>query len=193
MTPLLPGQLVMVDIPGKSLDAETAEFLRAHAIRAVCLFRKNLGSESAIRQLTAALRTVMGEGALIGIDQEGGSVIRATSLPQAPAAMALGAIGDADFRNANLNQRRHNSAGGSTSTKNRRGTGCWIPVGGVLPQVRNEASAVGIVSVNAAIFAEDEGVGGADQSCPVGHNVGNLQDCFFMRNGDIDAHEAKFG
>ena len=94
MTPLLPGQLVMVDIPGKSLDAETAEFLRAHAIRAVCLFRKNLGSESAIRQLTADLRTVMGEGALIGIDQEGGSVIRATSLPQAPAAMALGAIGD---------------------------------------------------------------------------------------------------
>ena len=89
-----PGQLVMVDIPGKSLDAETAEFLRANAIRAVCLFRKNLGSESDIRQLTADLRAVMGEGALIGIDQEGGSVIRATSLPQAPAAMALGAIGD---------------------------------------------------------------------------------------------------
>ena len=94
MTPLLPGQLVMVDIPGKSLDAETADFLRANAIRAVCLFRKNLGSESDIRQLTADLRAVMGEGALIGIDQEGGSVIRATSLPQAPAAMALGAIGD---------------------------------------------------------------------------------------------------
>jgi len=89
-----PGQLVMVDIPGKSLDAETADFLREHQIRAVCLFRKNLGSESDIRQLTADLRAVMGAGALIGIDQEGGSVIRATSLPQAPAAMALGAIGD---------------------------------------------------------------------------------------------------
>jgi len=95
MTNFNPGQLVMVDIPGKTLDAETAEFLRAHAIRAVCLFRKNLGSESEIRQLTADLRAVMGAGALIGIDQEGGSVIRATSLPQAPAAMALGAIGDA--------------------------------------------------------------------------------------------------
>ncbi|HEY1091713.1 MAG TPA: beta-N-acetylhexosaminidase [Burkholderiaceae bacterium] len=89
-----PGRLVMVDIPGKSLDAETAEFLRAHQIRAVCLFRKNLGSEEEIRQLTADLRAVMGDKALIGIDQEGGSVIRATSLPQAPAAMALGAIGD---------------------------------------------------------------------------------------------------
>lgn len=89
-----PGRLVMVDIPGKQLDASTADFLRQHRVRAVCLFRKNLGSEAEIRQLTADLRVVMGEQALIGIDQEGGSVIRATSLPQAPAAMALGAIGD---------------------------------------------------------------------------------------------------
>ena len=88
------GALVMVDIPGKTLDADTAAFLREHHVRAVCLFRKNLGSEAEIRQLTADLRAVLGEHALIGIDQEGGSVIRALSLPQAPAAMALGAIGD---------------------------------------------------------------------------------------------------
>jgi len=96
MTPtqFRPGHLVMVDIPGTSLDAETAAFLREHEIRAVCLFRKNLGSEAEIRQLTADLRAAMGPLALIGIDQEGGSVIRATSVPQAPAAMALGAIGD---------------------------------------------------------------------------------------------------
>ena len=91
MTEFHPGQLLMVDIPGKTLDEATAEFLRRHHIRAVCLFRKNLGSETEIRQLTAELRAVMGEYALIAIDQEGGSVIRATSLPQAPAAMALGA------------------------------------------------------------------------------------------------------
>lgn len=93
-TAVHPGQLVMVDIPGKSLDADTATFLRDRKIRAICLFRKNLGTEDEIRQLTADLRAVMGDKALIGIDQEGGSVIRATSLPQAPAAMALGAIGD---------------------------------------------------------------------------------------------------
>jgi beta-N-acetylhexosaminidase len=87
-----PGHLVMVDIPGKQLDADTANFLREHQIRAVCLFRKNLGTEADIQKLTADLREVMGPGCLIGIDQEGGSVIRATSLPQAPAAMALGAI-----------------------------------------------------------------------------------------------------
>lgn len=88
------GRLLMVDIPGQSLDADTAAFLREHQIRAVCLFRRNLGTESRIRQLTADLRDVMGEHALIAIDQEGGSVVRALSLPHAPSAMALGAADD---------------------------------------------------------------------------------------------------
>lgn len=91
-----PGRLVMVDIPGTRLDTDTASFLQQQQIRAVCLFRKNLGSEAEIRQLTSDLRAVLGPLALIGIDQEGGSVIRATCLPQAPAAMALGAADDAE-------------------------------------------------------------------------------------------------
>ena len=84
----------MVDIPGTSLDAPTAEFLRRHHVRAICLFRRNLGTEDEIRKLTSDLREIMGPSCLIGIDQEGGSTIRATFLPQAPAAMALGAIDD---------------------------------------------------------------------------------------------------
>lgn len=91
---MTPGRLVMVDIQGKSLDAATAAFLRQHRIRAVCLFRKNLGSEAEVRQLTRDLREAMGPDALIGLDQEGGSVVRATFLPQPPSAMALGAAGD---------------------------------------------------------------------------------------------------
>lgn len=94
MSTLQPGHLVMVDIEGKALSAETAAFLREHHIRAVCLFRKNLGTEDEVRQLVSDLREVLGPQALIGIDQEGGSVARATFLPQAPAAMALGAIED---------------------------------------------------------------------------------------------------
>lgn len=88
------GRLVMVDITGTSLDAATADFLRQQRIRAVCLFRKNLGTEAEVRQLTRDLREVMGPQALIGLDQEGGSVVRATFLPQPPSAMALGAAGD---------------------------------------------------------------------------------------------------
>ena len=53
-----PGHLVMVDIPGIALDAGTAEFLRRHRVRAVCLFRRNLGTEVEVRQLTANLRAV---------------------------------------------------------------------------------------------------------------------------------------
>jgi beta-N-acetylhexosaminidase len=91
-----PGRLVMVDIPGKSLDAETATFLRAQKIRSVCLFRKNIGTEDEVRALMRDLIEVLGAEALIGIDQEGGAVVRVTFLPQPPSAMALGAGGDAD-------------------------------------------------------------------------------------------------
>src|SRR5689334_23114786 len=94
MTTFRPGHLLMIDIPGTSLDDATAAFIRRHAIRAVCLFRHNLGTKAEVRRLTADLREAMGPHALIGLDQEGGSVVRATFLPQAPAAMALGAIGD---------------------------------------------------------------------------------------------------
>ena len=96
------GRLVMVDIPGQSLDADTAAFLRAHKIRAVCLFRKNLGSEDEVRALVADLSAVLGPEALIGIDQEGGAVVRATFLPQPPSAMALGSAwrGDGDAQRA---------------------------------------------------------------------------------------------
>lgn len=91
-----PGRLVMVDIPGKFLDAETASFLREQKIRSVCLFRKNIGDEDEVRALMRDLIAVLGPEALIGIDQEGGAVVRVTFLPQPPSAMALGASGDAD-------------------------------------------------------------------------------------------------
>jgi beta-N-acetylhexosaminidase len=95
-----PGQLVMVNIEGTLLGAAQARFLREHHIRAVCLFRGNLGSEAEVRQLTHDLSKAMGEHALIGLDQEGGSVVRATFLPQPPAAMALGACRDAALAEA---------------------------------------------------------------------------------------------
>jgi len=89
-----PGQLVMVGIRGKSLEAGQAEFLSRNRIRAVVLFRDNLGDEEDVRALIRDLRDVLGPHALIGVDQEGGAVVRATFLPQPPAAMALGAAGD---------------------------------------------------------------------------------------------------
>jgi beta-N-acetylhexosaminidase len=84
----------MVGIRGKSLDAEQTAFLRRNRIRAVVLFRDNLGDEDEVRALTRDLHEALGTHALIGIDQEGGAVVRAAFLPQPPSAMALGAAGD---------------------------------------------------------------------------------------------------
>jgi len=94
------GRLVMVNIQGTHLDQDQARFLREHRIRAVCLFRGNLVDEAQVRRLTADLRELMGPGALIALDQEGGAVVRASFLPQPPAAMALGAANDAHLAEA---------------------------------------------------------------------------------------------
>lgn len=90
----IAGQMIMVRIRGTELDGETAQFLRENAIRAVCLFRNNMVDAAQLARLTADLRSVMGPGSLIAIDQEGGAVVRATWLPAPPSAMALGAADD---------------------------------------------------------------------------------------------------
>ena len=79
--------------PGKTDPDEAAPARAGHPARSV-LFRRNLGTEAEVRALVLQLIEVMGPEALIGLDQEGGGVVRATFLPLAPAAMALGACGD---------------------------------------------------------------------------------------------------
>ncbi|MDB5907846.1 MAG: nagZ [Massilia sp.] len=93
----IAGQLIMVRFPGTELDAATAEFLRANSIRGVCLFRQNMVDSEQLTRLTRELRAVMGPDALIGIDQEGGAVVRSTWVPAPPAAMGLGAADDVEL------------------------------------------------------------------------------------------------
>ncbi|MFZ6658884.1 beta-N-acetylhexosaminidase [Undibacterium sp. TJN19] len=93
----LAGQLVMIRMPITSLDTTSAQFLRDHHIRGICLFRQNMVDEIQLKKLTADLREIMGEEALIGIDQEGGAVVRSTWVPQPPAAMSLGASDDPEL------------------------------------------------------------------------------------------------
>jgi beta-N-acetylhexosaminidase len=88
-SPPRAGSLLMVDIPGPRLDPETAHYLRTNQIRAVCLFGKNVESESQLRALCADLRSVMGDQALIAIDHEGGAIVRPDFWPKAPSAMNL--------------------------------------------------------------------------------------------------------
>ncbi|WP_374351046.1 beta-N-acetylhexosaminidase [Chitinimonas sp.] len=90
----LAGRALMVDLAGERLSAAEADFLRQHHIRAICLFRRNVSSAASTRQLIADLKATLGDEVLIGIDQEGGAVMRTLFMPAAPSAMALGAIGD---------------------------------------------------------------------------------------------------
>jgi len=88
------GQLVMVDLPGPTLDDDTAQYLQDHHIRSVCLFGKNVENEPQLRALCHDLRRVMGPHALIAIDHEGGAILRTPFWPAPPSAMALGAADD---------------------------------------------------------------------------------------------------
>ncbi|QNM97220.1 beta-N-acetylhexosaminidase [Chitinimonas koreensis] len=90
----LAGRALMVDVPGDELTAEDAEFLRSNGFRAICLFRRNVSSAEKTRKLVDDLKAAIGDDALIGIDQEGGAVMRTLFMPAAPSAMALGAAGD---------------------------------------------------------------------------------------------------
>ena len=86
--------MVMVDIPGLSLDLET----RAHLIRykpgGIILFRKNITDRAQTRALIEDLKSILGDDLLLAIDAEGGGVWRTTDLPNAPSAMSLGAAND---------------------------------------------------------------------------------------------------
>ncbi len=93
----LAARLVMIDLPGLGVDADTDALLADYPVRAACLFRRNLDGEAGTQALCAALRQRFGPQALLAIDQEGGPVSRATFVPVAPSAMALGAVGSQEL------------------------------------------------------------------------------------------------
>ena len=88
------NKLVMVDIPGATLDAETRAHLTRYGPGGVILFRKNIVSLEQTKNLILELKALLGDDLLVAIDSEGGGVWRMGFLPHAPSAMSLGASGD---------------------------------------------------------------------------------------------------
>ncbi|HUS16263.1 MAG TPA: glycoside hydrolase family 3 N-terminal domain-containing protein [Chloroflexia bacterium] len=92
------GQLLLVEIPGVTLTAETATFLAECHPAGVALFGQNLAGPWATRRLIAALQDAAAAAGdaplLVGIDQEGGQVAR-LRYPHAelPSNMAVAAAG----------------------------------------------------------------------------------------------------
>ena len=66
----------IVGIPGPTLEPETAELLRAGRAAGVILFGRNVQTPDQLRALTADLRAVLPERAVLMVDQEGGRVAR---------------------------------------------------------------------------------------------------------------------
>ncbi len=90
------GQLMMIGISGTTLDTNARYMLTEFPCGNVILFDRNLETPDQVRTLNADLKkTIHGQSGLapfIGIDQEGGQVMRMRShLPAMPSAETLGA------------------------------------------------------------------------------------------------------
>lgn len=70
------GILSIVSIPDTQLTNETVEFLKKHHVSGVILFRKNIENERQLKRLISDLRQKVNPDLLLGIDQEGGDVVR---------------------------------------------------------------------------------------------------------------------
>ncbi len=90
----MPGRFMMINISGQELDTATADLIQEYGIRGAVLFQGNMRSEAQTTALVSTLRGLIGPDALIGVDQEGGGVVRTRTLPFPPSAMSLGASND---------------------------------------------------------------------------------------------------
>src|SRR6266571_5396276 len=78
------GQLIMIGVPGKELDAETAQLFRRVQPGAFILFGRNLENAAQLRKLIDDLRDVSEVELIITVDQEGGRVSRLRRIGSEP-------------------------------------------------------------------------------------------------------------
>lgn len=88
---LFPNRALIVDLPGPDLDPASADLLREYGFGGVCLFARNVSTPERTARLVSDIRSILGPDALIGIDQEGGAVLRRLDVPMPPAPMGLSA------------------------------------------------------------------------------------------------------
>ncbi len=78
------GQLLLVGVPGKELDGETAAMLRKVQPGGFILFGRNIESPAQLRKLIDDLRDLSEVEPVITIDQEGGRVSRLRLIGEEP-------------------------------------------------------------------------------------------------------------
>src|SRR5213076_1631378 len=92
------GQLIMTGVPGKELDAKTADLFRRVQPGAFILFGRNIETPAQLRKLIDDLRDLSETEPIITIDQEGGRVSRLRLIgSEPPNAQQLRDKDDADL------------------------------------------------------------------------------------------------
>src|SRR6266403_974210 len=102
------GQLIMTGVPGKELDAKTADLFRRVQPGAFILFGRNIETPAQLRKLIDDLRDLSETEPIITIDQEGGRVSRLRLIGnEPPNAQQLRDKGDVDLirRHGNITGR----------------------------------------------------------------------------------------
>jgi beta-N-acetylhexosaminidase len=92
------GQMVMIGIHGTDVTTDSLYMLQQYHIGGVLLFDRNLQSSAQVQTLTQHLQEQAAEQVplFIGIDEEGGQVVRGRGIiPAPPSQAALGSSGDA--------------------------------------------------------------------------------------------------
>ncbi|HTK12143.1 MAG TPA: beta-N-acetylhexosaminidase [Ktedonobacteraceae bacterium] len=93
------GQLLMVGLPGTTLNAEIIELIQHYHVGNIILFKRNIQDVEQVRELTQSLQQIAREAGqrfpmLISVDQENGMIRRfGEQATIFPGNMALGAIG----------------------------------------------------------------------------------------------------
>lgn len=85
---------LMIDLSAAALTPEERELLAERRVAGVCLFGRNVTDRHQLADYVAEARALAGDELVVGIDQEGGGVLRLLDVPFPPAAMALGAADD---------------------------------------------------------------------------------------------------
>ena len=89
------GQMVMIGIQGTKVDDDSLYMLNQYHMGGVILFDRNMESLEQVKQLTSDLQSNEKVSLFIGIDEEGGDVVRmAEKLTPAPSQKEIGATGD---------------------------------------------------------------------------------------------------
>jgi beta-N-acetylhexosaminidase len=90
------GQLLLIGIPGRELDADTKGLLQEVQPGGVLLIGRNIESAQQVHELTSSIRELLQVPPLIAVDQEGGRVDRLEPIYSAmPSADLLRATKDA--------------------------------------------------------------------------------------------------